>query len=135
MCKEFMFENMVYINDTYITFNIIDLNRSAGTVTVNVTETGHHTVDTFELYDLDGWTYFERGCITMKFGDLTKLIEKQGADLFKANLQHVIQPIASKIEEHVEFLEAKGYDDNTDIMLIVIEEAARLVRKLRKHGG
>lgn len=71
----------------------------------------------------------------MTFDDLTNVIEKQGADLFKANLQHFIQPIASKIEEGVEYLEAKGYtDDNTDIMIIVIEEAARLVRKLRKHG-
>lgn len=70
----------------------------------------------------------------MKFEDVTNLIEKQGADIFKANLQHLIQPIASKIEESVEFLDAKGYDDNADIMIIVIEEAARLVRKLRKHG-
>lgn len=70
----------------------------------------------------------------MKFEDLTNIIEKQGADLFKANLQHFIQPIASKIEEHVEYLEAKGYDDNTDIMMDVIENAARLVKKLRKHG-
>ena len=70
----------------------------------------------------------------MKFEDLTNLIEKQGVDIFKANLQQFIQPIASKIEESVEYLEAKGYDDNTDIMLIVIEEATRLVRKLRKHG-
>ncbi len=70
----------------------------------------------------------------MKFEDLTNVIEKQGADIFKANLQHLIQPIASRIEESVEFLDAKGYDDNADIMIIVIEEAARLVRKLRKHG-
>lgn len=70
----------------------------------------------------------------MKFEDLTNLIEKQGADLFKANLQHFIQPIASGIEEKVEYLEAKGYDDNKDIMMDVIEDAARLVRKLRKHG-
>lgn len=70
----------------------------------------------------------------MKFEDLTNLIEKQGADLFKANLQQFIQPIASKIEESVEYLEAKGYDDNQDVMIDVIENAARLVRKLRKRG-
>ncbi len=70
----------------------------------------------------------------MKFEDLTNLIEKQGVDLFKANLQQFIQPIASGIEEKVEYLEAKGYDDNQDIMIDVIENAARLVRKLRKHG-
>ncbi len=70
----------------------------------------------------------------MQFEDLTNLIEKQGVDLFKANLQQFIQPIASKIEERVEYLEAKGYDDNKDIMVDVIEDAARLVRKLRKHG-
>ncbi len=61
MCREFMHENKVYINDNYVTFNIIDLNREAGTVTVNITETGHHRIDTFELKDLDGWTYFEYG--------------------------------------------------------------------------
>lgn len=70
----------------------------------------------------------------MKFEDLTKFIEKQGVDLFKANLQQFIQPMASKIEECIEYLEAKGYDDNTDIMMLVIEEAAWLIRKLRKHG-
>ncbi len=70
----------------------------------------------------------------MKIEDLTNVIEKQGVDLFKANLQQFIQPIASKIEERVEYLEAKGYDDNKDIMIDVIEEATRLVRKLRKHG-
>ena len=41
----------------------------------------------------------------MKFEDLTNLIEKQGVDLFKANLQQFIQPIASGIEEKVEYLE------------------------------
>lgn len=70
----------------------------------------------------------------MKFEDLTNVIEKQGADILKANLQQFIQPIASKIEEQVEYLQAKGYDNNTDIMVDVIEEATRLVRKLRKHG-
>ena len=61
MCREFMCENKMYVNDSYVTFNIIDLNRDAGTVTVNITETGHHTIDTFELKDLDGWKYFEYG--------------------------------------------------------------------------
>lgn len=70
----------------------------------------------------------------MKFEDLTKLIEKQGVDIFKANLQQFIQPIASGVEEKVEYLEAKGYDDNNEIIMDVIEDAARLVRKLRKHG-
>ena len=70
----------------------------------------------------------------MKFEDLTNLIEKQGADIFKTNLQQLIQPMASKIEESIEYLNAKGYDDNADIMLVVIEEAARLIKKLRKHG-
>lgn len=70
----------------------------------------------------------------MKFEDLTNLIEKQGADIFRANIQQFIQPIASGIEEKVEYLEAKGYDDNQDIMIAVIENAARIVRKLRKYG-
>lgn len=61
MCKEYMYENKVYINDTYITFNIIAIDRYSGTITVNINNTGHHTVDTFELKDLDGWTYFEYG--------------------------------------------------------------------------
>lgn len=55
----------------------------------------------------------------MKFEDLTKLIEKQGVDIFKANLQQFIQPIASGIEEKVEYLEAKGYDDNNEIIMDV----------------
>lgn len=70
----------------------------------------------------------------MQFEDLTNHIEKQGANLFKANLQQFIQPIASSIEERIEYLEAKGLKDNEDIIEIVITDAARLVRKLRKHG-
>lgn len=61
MCKEYMYENKVYINDTYVTFNIIAIDRYNGTITVNINNTGHHTIDTFELNDLDGWTYFEYG--------------------------------------------------------------------------
>lgn len=70
----------------------------------------------------------------MQFEDLTNHIEKQGADLFKANLQQYIQSIATAIEERVEYLEAKGLKDNEDMIEIVITDAARLVRKLRKHG-
>lgn len=61
MCKEYMYENRVYINDSYVTFNIIELDRTAGKITVNINNMGHHTIDTFELKDLDGWTYFEYG--------------------------------------------------------------------------
>ena len=61
MCKEFMRENIVFINDSFVVFNIIDLDRDARKITVNITENGHHTIDTFELFDLDGWTYFEYG--------------------------------------------------------------------------
>ena len=28
---------------------------------MNITENGHHTIDTFELFDLEGWAYFEYG--------------------------------------------------------------------------
>ena len=61
MCKEFMRENIVFINDSFVVFNIIDLDIDAGKITVNITENGHHTIDTFELFDLDGWAYFEYG--------------------------------------------------------------------------
>ncbi len=61
MCKEFMYENTVFINDTYVTFNIIELDRNAGKITVNISNSGHHKIDTFELFDLDGWSYFEYG--------------------------------------------------------------------------
>lgn len=61
MCKEFMYENKVFINDCYVTFNIIELNREEGKITVNICCQGHHTIDTFDLFDLDGWTYFEYG--------------------------------------------------------------------------
>lgn len=61
MCNEYMYENRTFINDVYITFNIIELDRAAGTITVNINNTGHHTIDTFELKDLDSWTYFEYG--------------------------------------------------------------------------
>lgn len=57
----YMYENKVYINDCYVTFNIIELDRDAGKITVNINNQGHHTIDTFELLDLDGWTYFEYG--------------------------------------------------------------------------
>ncbi len=61
MCKEFMYENTVFINDCYVTFNIIELDRESGKITVNIRNTVHHTIDTFELKDLDSWTYFEYG--------------------------------------------------------------------------
>lgn len=57
----FMRENRVYINDGYITFNIIELDRNVGKITVNICNQGHHVIDTFELMDLDGCTYFEYG--------------------------------------------------------------------------
>ncbi len=57
----YMYENRVYINDGYVTFNIIELDRNAGKITVNICNQGHHTIDTFELFELDGWTYFEYG--------------------------------------------------------------------------
>lgn len=60
--REFhLYENQVFINDGYVTFNIIELDRTAGKITVNINITGHHTIDTFELKDLDGCTYFEYG--------------------------------------------------------------------------
>ncbi len=61
MCNEYMYENRVYINDGYVTFNIIEIDRNAGKITVNICNQGHQTIDTFELFDLDGWTYFEYG--------------------------------------------------------------------------
>lgn len=57
----YMHENTVFINDGYVTFNIIELDRDAEKIAVNICKQGHHTIDTFELKDLDGWTYFEYG--------------------------------------------------------------------------
>lgn len=61
MCKEFMYENAVFINDCYVTFNIIEFDRDVAKITVNICNQGHHIIDTFELKDLDGLTYFEYG--------------------------------------------------------------------------
>ena len=66
--------------------------------------------------------------------DLTAFIEKQGVDLFKVELQSKIQPFASGIEERIEYLIAKGYDGNEDIIISIIDDAAHLIRKLRKSG-
>ena len=44
-----LYENKVFINDSYVTFNIIELDREAGKITVNICNTGHHTIDVFEL--------------------------------------------------------------------------------------
>lgn len=57
----YLYENRVFINDGYVTFNIIEIDRDAGKITVNISNSGHHTIDTFELKDLDSWTYFEYG--------------------------------------------------------------------------
>lgn len=70
----------------------------------------------------------------MTFEDLTNLIEKQGANALKTNLQRFIQPTANRIEEHIEFLKAKGYEDNQDIIEVIIEDASYIVKKLRKLG-
>lgn len=59
--KFYLYENKVFINYDYVTFNIIELNKDAGKITVNICYQGRHTIDTFELLDLDGWTYFEYG--------------------------------------------------------------------------
>ena len=48
----YMYENKVFINDCYVTFNIIELNREEGKITVNICCQGHHTTDTFELYEI-----------------------------------------------------------------------------------
>lgn len=61
MCQEFMYENKVYINDGYVIFNIIDIDRTAGGITVNINNQGHHTIDTFELQYLNNRIYFEYG--------------------------------------------------------------------------
>lgn len=61
MCKEFMYENKVFINAGYVVFNVIDVDRTAGKITVNICNQGHHCIDTFELKDLDYKTYFEYG--------------------------------------------------------------------------
>lgn len=57
----YLYENSVYINDRYIIFNIIEIDRIAKKVTVNISNQGHHTINTFELLDLNGLTYFEYG--------------------------------------------------------------------------
>ena len=56
-----MYQYTVFINDGYVTFNIIELDKNAGKITINISNSGHHTIDTFDLFDLDGWTYFEYG--------------------------------------------------------------------------
>lgn len=66
--------------------------------------------------------------------DLTAVIEKQGVDSFKVELQSKIQSFASGIEERIEYLNAKGYDGNEDIITLIIDDAASLIRKLRKSG-
>ena len=66
--------------------------------------------------------------------DLTTVIEKQGVDSFKVELQSKIQPFASGIEERIEYLNAKGYDGNEDIITLIIDDAAHLIQKLRKSG-
>ena len=66
--------------------------------------------------------------------DLTAVIEKQGVDLFKVELQRKIQAFASGIEERIEYIYAKGYEGNEDIMISIIDDAACLIRKLRKSG-
>lgn len=57
----YLYENSVFINDRYITFNIIELDRNANKVTVNISNQGHLTIDIFELLDANGLTYFEYG--------------------------------------------------------------------------
>lgn len=66
--------------------------------------------------------------------DLTAVIEKQGVDSFKVELQSKIQAFALRIEERIEYIYAKGYEGNEDIMISIIDDAAHLIRKLRKSG-
>lgn len=70
----------------------------------------------------------------MTYQDITKTLEQQGVSLFKVELQSKIQPFASGIEERIEYLNAKGYDGNEDIITLIIDDAAHLIQKLRKSG-
>ena len=70
----------------------------------------------------------------MTYQDITKTLEQQGVSLFKVELQSKIQAFALRIEERIEYIYAKGYEGNEDIMISIIDDAACLIRKLRKSG-
>lgn len=71
----------------------------------------------------------------MTFEDMTNLIEKQGADVLKANIQRSIQPITESLEMKIEYLETNGYEDNEEIIAAVLDDTGRLIKKLRKFGA
>lgn len=60
--------------------------------------------------------------------DLTAVIEKQGVDLFKVELQRKIQAFASGIEERIEYIYAKGYEGNeSNIMFLNQDRCLRAI--------
>ena len=70
----------------------------------------------------------------MDYIDITDLLEEQGVNVFKQEIQSSIQHITSSIEEKVEYLEANGYEDNEDVIEAVLYDALLLIRKLRRKG-
>lgn len=70
----------------------------------------------------------------MDYLDITDLLEEQGVNVFKQEIQSSIQHITSSIEEKVEYLEANGYEDNEDIIEAVLYDTVKLIRKLRRKG-
>lgn len=70
----------------------------------------------------------------MKYTDITDLLEEQGINVFKQELQSCIQHTTSAIEEKCEYLEANGYEDNEDMIEAVLYDTLLLIRKLRKKG-
>lgn len=70
----------------------------------------------------------------MDYIDITDLLEEQGVNVFKQEIQSSIQHITSSIEEKAEYLEANGYEDNEDVIEAVLYDALLLIRKLRRKG-
>lgn len=60
--KFYLHEFKIHDGETWITFNIVDLNELKNEISVAVTNRGKITVVTYDLYQDENGYYFEYGC-------------------------------------------------------------------------
>ena len=60
--KFYLHEFKIHDGESWITFNIVDLNELKNEISVAVTNRGKITVVTYDLYQDENGYYFEYGC-------------------------------------------------------------------------
>ncbi len=138
MCNEYMYENRVYINDGYVTFNIIEIDRNAGKITVNICNQGHQTTLANEL----NLTLTGRDCGLNERVPMTgipnhaidnyvnKLIERGYKVILAENLDNVLE--FKNLDEYEELSEEemRKFDSYVDENLEELPTVSKIVGQI-----